>query len=86
MLDINNLKNNKDTLQGRLFGMKNNYIDGKPNIYCKIPISNQQFYIGNLLNRKLNKYIKNGFADITLEDKNIIIEYDSGGHDLSIKN
>lgn len=58
---------------------------GTPNIYCKIPISNQQFYIGNLLNGKFNKYIKNGFADIVLEDKNIIIEYDGGGHDLSVK-
>lgn len=58
---------------------------GTPNVYCRIPISNQQFYIGNLLNGKFNKFIKNGFADIVLEDKNIIIEYDGGGHDLSVK-
>ncbi len=57
-----------------------------PNVYCKIPCSKQQFYIGTLLNGIINKYIKNyGYADILLEDEMLVIEYDGGGHRLGVK-
>lgn len=45
-----------------------------------IKFSKQQLYLSKLYNGHLNKNIGGFYADIVLEDKKIIIEYDGSGH------
>jgi len=47
-----------------------------------VPSSKQQRYLCNLLNGKLNHKIGNYYADILLENYNVVVEYDGSGHDL----
>lgn len=49
------------------------------------PRSKQQEYICQLLNGELNYPIDNISLDIAFPDEKIYIEYDGGGHDLSVK-
>lgn len=51
--------------------------------YNMVPTSRGQRYIAKLLGAELNIPIGYYFADIVLDDK-IIIEYDGGGHNLSV--
>ena len=46
--------------------------------------SQQQIYIANLLNKRINFPVGDCIVDILLED-NMICEYDGGGHDLQVK-
>lgn len=48
------------------------------------PKSIQQKYLCTLLNGVLNYQINNCFVDILLKD-NIVLEYDGGGHTMSVK-
>jgi very-short-patch-repair endonuclease len=49
------------------------------------PSSKQQNHLCELFNGILNKPIHRYFADIVLEEDKIIVEYDGGGHDLSVR-
>ena len=49
------------------------------------PCSKEQSYINNLLKGKLNYPISNCSLDIAFPDEKIYIEYDGGGHNLSVK-
>ena len=49
------------------------------------PSSKQQRHICNLLNGKLNYPVDKCLLDIAFPDEMIYIEYDGGGHDLSVK-
>lgn len=51
----------------------------------KIKCSTQQIYLSNLLNGKINYLFSNCFLDIVIPNKMVYIEYDGGGHDLSVK-
>lgn len=47
--------------------------------------SKQQFYLNNLYGGKLNYPISYYNVDICLVEENMVIEYDGGGHNLSVK-
>lgn len=47
--------------------------------------SKQQKYLNNLLNGEINKYLCGYYADIYLQQYNIIIEYDGSGHWYGVK-
>ena len=49
------------------------------------PKSNQQIYLHNLLCGELNYPVGGCSLDIAFPDEKIYIEYDGGGHDLSVK-
>jgi hypothetical protein len=51
----------------------------------KIPCSKQQIHLHQLFGGELNYPISSYWADITLLDERIVIEYDGGGHDLQVK-
>ena len=48
-------------------------------------VFNQQIYLCNLLKGKLNYPVSRCSVDIGFPNENIYIEYDGGGHDLSVK-
>ena len=47
--------------------------------------SKQQLYIHSLLGGELNYCTGKCFLDIAFLDEKIYLEYDGGGHDLSVK-
>lgn len=54
------------------------------NIQKQIPISKQQRHINDILKGQLNKPFGYYFADIYIEDQNVVVEYSGGGHNLSV--
>lgn len=48
-------------------------------------LSKQQKYINRFINGEVNYQVDNYFLDIAIPEKKIYIEYDGGGHDLSVK-
>lgn len=47
--------------------------------------SRQQEYLNDLLNGEINKYLHGYYADIYLQQYNIIVEYDGSGHWYGVK-
>ena len=50
-----------------------------------VRVSNNQFKLAKILDGSINTVICGYFADIVLENKKIIIEYNGSGHRLSVK-
>jgi very-short-patch-repair endonuclease len=62
----------------------NNYSAMFP-IINGVAASKPQIKLGKFLKGKINAYICGKFVDICLEENNIVIEYDGGGHTLDVK-
>lgn len=50
-----------------------------------VPTSSQQKHLHQLLGGELNHFIGRSFLDIAFPDEKIYVEYDGGGHNLSVK-
>lgn len=71
-------------IQTKIKNGKNNFTSIFP-VVNGVAASKPQIELGKYLNGKINEYLNGKIIDIYLEKYNTAIEYDGGGHTLSVK-
>lgn len=74
-----------DEIKAKQMKSANKTLKERGEKYGIIPVSKNQILLHELFGGVINYQIGKYFADIYLEEFNLIIEYDGGGHNLSVK-